>query len=79
MQHHRVGVFELVADHLGDGPPVVLGGVRAVQRLGLRLAELDSSLADPQVLGDIARWRSLSREQAEVAQVVQQYRRFEPR
>jgi peptide chain release factor 1 len=49
------------------------------QRLGLRLAELDSSLADPQVLGDIDRWRSLSREQAEVAQVVHQYRRFEQR
>jgi peptide chain release factor 1 len=49
------------------------------QRLGLRLAELDASLADPQVLGDIDRWRSLSREQAEVAQVVQQYRRFEQR
>ena len=49
------------------------------QRLGLRLNELDANLADPQVLGDIARYRSLSREQAEVAQVVGQFRQFEQR
>ena len=49
------------------------------QRLGLRLAELDANLSDPQVLGDINRWRSLSREQAEVAQVVQQFRQYEQR
>ena len=35
------------------------------ERLALRLAELDATLADPQVAGDIKRWRSLSREQAE--------------
>ena len=49
------------------------------ERLGLRLAELDASLADPRVLGDIGRWRSLAREQAEAAQVVQQYRRYQQR
>jgi peptide chain release factor 1 len=49
------------------------------ERLGLRLAELDANLSDPQVLGDINRWRSLSREQAEVAQVVQQFRRYQQR
>ena len=49
------------------------------QRLGLRLNELDANLADPRVLGDIARYRSLSREQAEVAQVVTQFRQYERR
>jgi peptide chain release factor 1 len=46
------------------------------ERLALRLSELDANLADPQVLADVARYRSLSREQAEVAQVVQQFRRY---
>ena len=49
------------------------------ERLGMRLAELDANLADPQVLADINRWRSLSREQAEAAQVVQQYRSYQQR
>jgi peptide chain release factor 1 len=49
------------------------------ERLGLRLAELDANLSDPQVLADNQRWRSLSREQAEVAQVVQQFRRYQQR
>ncbi|MBX3645618.1 MAG: peptide chain release factor 1 [Rubrivivax sp.] len=49
------------------------------ERLGMRLAELDANLADPQVLGDIQRWRSLSREQAEVAQVVGQFREYQQR
>ena len=39
------------------------------ERLALRLAELDATLADPQVAGDIKRWRALSREQAEAAHV----------
>jgi peptide chain release factor 1 len=34
------------------------------ERLALRLAELDATLADPQVAGDIKRWRTLSREQS---------------
>jgi peptide chain release factor 1 len=49
------------------------------ERLGMRLAELDASLADPLVLADIDRWRSLSREQAEVSQVVGQFRAYQQR
>ena len=49
------------------------------ERLALRLNELDASLADPQLLADIARWRSLSREQSEAAWVVQQFRRYQQR
>ena len=49
------------------------------ERLALRLNELDASLADPQLLADIPRWRSLSREQAEAAWVVQQFRRYQQR
>jgi peptide chain release factor 1 len=49
------------------------------ERLGMRLSELDANLSDPQVLADIKRWRSLSREQAEVAQVVQQFRQYQQR
>ena len=49
------------------------------ERLGLRLTELDANLSDPQVLADINRYRSLSREQAEVAQVVQQFRQYQQR
>ncbi len=45
-------------------------------RLGMRLAELDASLADPQVLGDIQRYRRLSQEQAEAAHIVERYRRY---
>jgi peptide chain release factor 1 len=45
------------------------------ERLAMRLAELDASLSDPQVMGDIGRWRRLSREQAEVAGVVALWRR----
>ena len=50
-----------------------------LDRLTLRLAELDASLADPVVSADILRWRSLSREQADVAQVVELYRRWRQR
>jgi peptide chain release factor 1 len=46
------------------------------ERLALRLNELDANLADPQVSGDIKRYRALSREQAEVAGVVGTYRRY---
>ena len=49
------------------------------ERLAMRLSELDANLADPQVLADIKRWRSLSREQAEASQVVQQFRRYQQR
>ena len=49
------------------------------ERLAMRLSELDANLADPQVLADIKRWRSLSREQAEASQVVQKFRRYQQR
>jgi peptide chain release factor 1 len=49
------------------------------ERLTLRLAELDATLADPAVAGDIKRWRTLSREQAEVQGVVERWRRYQQR
>jgi len=49
------------------------------ERLAMRLAELDASLADPQVAADMQRWRVLSREQAEVQDVVQRFRRYQQR
>jgi peptide chain release factor 1 len=50
-----------------------------LDRLELRLAELDASLADPTVSADMQRWRALSREQSDVAQVVDLYRRWRQR
>jgi peptide chain release factor 1 len=50
-----------------------------LQRLQMRLAELDASLADPQVTADMARYRTLAREQAEAAEVVGLFRRHEQR
>ena len=44
------------------------------ERLAMRLAELDASLADPAVAADAGRWRALSREQAEVAEHVARFR-----
>jgi peptide chain release factor 1 len=49
------------------------------ERLAMRLAELDASLADPQLASDIQRWRKLAREQAEAASVVGLYRRYQQR
>ena len=49
------------------------------ERLALRLAELDATLADPQVASDIKRWRTLSREQAEAQDIVQRYRSYQQR
>lgn len=49
------------------------------ERLAMRLAELDSLLADPQVMGDMKRYRTLSREQADAAGVIGQYRRYQQR
>ena len=48
-------------------------------RLGLRLAELDATLADPAVAAYIKRWRTLSREQAEVRGIVERYTRYRQR
>jgi peptide chain release factor 1 len=49
------------------------------ERLAMRLAELDASLSDPAVAGDIGRWRTLSRDQAEAAEVVGRFRAYEQR
>ena len=49
------------------------------ERLALRLAELDATLADPAVASDIKRWRTLSREQAEASSIVQRYRLYQQR
>ena len=49
------------------------------ERLALRLTELDANLADPVVTSDIKRYRALSREQAEVAGVVQRFRQYQQR
>jgi peptide chain release factor 1 len=49
------------------------------ERLSMRQAELDATLADPQLMSDIKRWRALSREQAEVAEVVSDFRLYQQR
>jgi peptide chain release factor 1 len=49
------------------------------ERLAMRLAELDTTLADPQVAGNAQRWRSLSREQSEVQGVVARFRQYQQR
>ncbi|MEO8278562.1 MAG: peptide chain release factor 1 [Ideonella sp.] len=46
------------------------------ERLGLRLNELDASLGDPKVAVDMNRFRSLSREHAEVSGVIDNYRAY---
>ena len=49
------------------------------ERLAMRLTELDATLADPSVAGDMKRYRNLSREHAEVSGLVERFRRFEQR
>jgi peptide chain release factor 1 len=49
------------------------------ERLALRLSELDARLADPGVAMDIGRLRTLAKEQAEAAGVVERFRRYEQR
>jgi peptide chain release factor 1 len=49
------------------------------ERLAMRLSELDATLADPGVAGDMTRYRALSREHADVAGLVERFRRFEQR
>ena len=49
------------------------------ERLEMRLSELDANLSDPQLLSDPTRWRRLSQEQAEVADVVGLWRRYRQR
>jgi peptide chain release factor 1 len=50
-----------------------------LERLELRLAELDAALADLAVASDLARWRTLSREQSEAQRLVGLYRRYRQR
>ena len=47
-----------------------------LERLSLRLSELDANLSDSAVVSDIQRYRALSREQAEVSQVVSLFQRY---
>jgi peptide chain release factor 1 len=50
-----------------------------LQRLAMRLSELDAHLADPQVTADLQRYRTIAREQAEAADIVARFRRYEQR
>jgi len=49
------------------------------ERLALRLAELEATLADPRVAADMKRFRELTREHAEAASLVECFRRYEQR
>jgi peptide chain release factor 1 len=49
------------------------------ERLALRLNELDATLSDPAMAADMKRFRELTREHAEVAGLVDRFRRFEQR
>ncbi len=49
------------------------------ERLGLRLAELDATLADPRVAADMKRFRELTREHAEASSLVERFRRYQQR
>ena len=51
----------------------------SLDRLVMRLSELDANLADPQVAADMKRYRALSREQAEVAGVVSRFQQYQQR
>ena len=50
-----------------------------LERLAMRLAELDASLADPAISADMKRYRVLAKEQSEAAALVTLWRRFEQR
>jgi peptide chain release factor 1 len=50
-----------------------------LERLSMRLAELDASLADPAIGADMKRYRAVAREQAEASNLVSLYRRLEQR
>jgi len=49
------------------------------ERLAFRLAELDTILADGSATSDMKRYRALSKEQSEAANLVGQYRRYQQR
>ncbi|MFG6487625.1 peptide chain release factor 1 [Roseateles sp. BYS78W] len=46
-------------------------------RLGFRLAELDALLADGSIAADMKRYRAVTKEQSEVAGLVERYRRYQ--
>ncbi len=48
-----------------------------LERLAMRLTEIDASLADPRTSADLARYRALAKEQAEVQALVDLWRRYE--
>ncbi|HTP73719.1 MAG TPA: peptide chain release factor 1 [Burkholderiaceae bacterium] len=50
-----------------------------LERLALRVQELDALLADPQLSGDRARYRAVAREQAQASSVVALYRSLQQR
>jgi len=50
-----------------------------LERLALRLSELDATLADPSVAADMKRYRELGREHAEASGLVDLFRRYERR
>jgi len=50
-----------------------------LQRLAMRLSELDAHLADPTLAADMQRYRSVAREQAEAAAVVQRFQAYTQR
>ncbi len=50
-----------------------------LDRLRMRLSELDANLSDPDTISDMTRYRALSREHAEVAEVVGHFSRYEQR
>ncbi len=50
-----------------------------LERLALRLSELDATLADPAIAADMKRYRELGREHAEAAELVGLFRRYEAR
>ena len=49
------------------------------ERLAMRLAELDASLADPKVSADMKRYRALAREQAEASALIRLFQRYQQR
>jgi peptide chain release factor 1 len=50
-----------------------------LERLAMRLQELDALLADPQLASDMARYRATAREHAQASQVVELYRTLQQR
>jgi peptide chain release factor 1 len=50
-----------------------------LERLAMRLQELDALLADPLLASDMARYRATAREQAQAAQLVELYRTLQQR